>query len=93
MPIWFLALIAPLCCAVPAETSASLVQVAERALTQGEDGKLNVEFARVLGLKADQPLLLKRLQLEKDGATHVLNVLRNDANTIILYERRSPNAT
>jgi hypothetical protein len=69
-------------------TTTSLAQAANKAMAEGKDGTLNVGFARVLGLKAEQPLPLKRIQTENDGATNVLNVLRENTNTIILYERR-----
>src|SRR5687767_6995300 len=69
-------------------TTNSLAKVAEKALAEGKEATLNVGFARFLGLKADQPLPLKRLQFEKDGMTNVLNVLRDNTNTIILSERR-----
>ena len=82
------ALLTPLHNAGSAEASAALAQVADRVLTDGEDAKLNVVFAKVLGLKTEQPLTLKRLQFEKEGATHIFNVLKKDPNTIILSERR-----
>lgn len=62
-------------------------------MAEGKEATLNVGFARLLGLKADQPLPLKRLQFERDGMTNVLNVLRDDPNTIILSERRQSLAT
>ncbi|MHB8522928.1 MAG: hypothetical protein ACYDH9_19505 [Limisphaerales bacterium] len=88
LPIALLTLTSLFGCSHPAAPTQPLAPVAERALADGEDAKLKVGFARFLGLKAEQPLLLKRLQFEKDGATHVLNVLRHDPNTIILSERR-----
>ena len=93
LPLALVALIVQFDNAFAAEPSASLSQVADRALTQGEDAKLNAGFARMLGLKTEQPLLLKRLQFEKEGATNVLNVLLKDRNTIILSERRQSLAT
>ena len=69
-------------------TTDSLAKVADKALLEGKEATLNVGFARFLGLKAENPLPLKRLQFEKDGMTNVLNVLRDNTNTIILSERR-----
>ena len=57
-------------------------------MAEGKDATLSVGFARFFGLKAEQPLPLKRLQTEKDGVTNVLNVLRDNTNTIIMSERR-----
>ena len=93
LPLALVALIVPFNNAFAPEPPASLSQVADRALTQGEDAKLNAGFARILGLKTEQPLLLKRLQFEKEGATNVLHVLLKDRNTIILSERRRSLAT
>lgn len=69
-------------------TTNSLAQAADTALAEGKEATLNVGFARFLGLKAEQPLPLKRIQFEKDGATNVLNVLRDNPNTLILSERK-----
>jgi len=69
-------------------TTNSLAHAADKALAEGKDATLNVGFARFLGLKAEQPLPLKRIQFDKDGATNVLNVLRDNPNTLILSERR-----
>ena len=66
----------------------SLAQAADKALTGGKDATLSVGFARIIGLKAEKPLPLKRLQIEREGVTNVLNVLRDNPNTIILSERR-----
>jgi len=88
LPFALIALIVQFENAFAAESSAPLSQVADRALTDGKDAKLNAGFARMLGLKTDQPLLLKRLQIERDGATNVLDVLPKARNTIILSERR-----
>lgn len=71
----------------------SLAQAADKALAEGKEGTINVGFARFLGLKAEQPLPLKRIQFEKDGATNVLNVLRDNPNALILSERRQHIAT
>jgi len=65
----------------------SLAQVADKALAEGKDAKLNVGFALVLGLDAEQPLPLKRIEFVKAGVTNVLNVVRDHTNTIILSER------
>jgi hypothetical protein len=84
-----LALVAPvvrLQTAFAAAPSESLSQVADRVLTEGEEAKLNAGFAKVLGLKTEQPLVLKRLRFEKEGTTNVFNVLLKDRNTIILSE-------
>jgi hypothetical protein len=76
-------------CSERAEPAAeSLAQVADRALAEGRDATLNVGFAQVLGLQVDQPLPLKRVQFERDGATHLLDVGRKDPNLLILTERR-----
>ena len=76
-------------CASPSQsTSRPLAPLADRALAEGEDGKLNVWFAQFLGLEAHQPLRLKRLQFENDGAINRLHVLLEDHNAIILSERR-----
>jgi hypothetical protein len=81
-------------CSERAEPSAeSLAQVADRALAEGRDATLNVGFAQVLGLQVDQPLPLKRVQFERDGATHLLDVGRKDPNLLILTERRQALAT
>lgn len=74
-------------------TTNSLAQAADKAMAEGKDSTLSVGFARFFGLKAEQPLPLKRLKTEKDGATNVLNVLRENTNTIILSERRQLIAT
>ena len=93
-PIVLLTLIGLFGCSSPTRPkSEPLAQVAERALAEGKDAKLNVWFARYLGLKAEKPLPLKRLQFEKDGATNMLNVLRDQSDTIILSERRQLLAT
>lgn len=68
--------------------AATLSDVADRAVAEGKDATMNVGFARFLGLAADQPLALKRLQFEEDGATNIFNVLVNDPNTIVLMKRR-----
>jgi hypothetical protein len=73
--------------------SEPLAQAADRALAEGKDATLNVSFARFLGLSADQPMPVKRIQLETGGVTNMLNVLREDPNTIILSERRQLLAT
>ena len=49
---------------------------------------MNAAFARVLGLKTEQPLILKRLQFEKDGTTNVFKVLLKDRNKIVIAEHR-----
>ena len=74
-------------------TTNSLAQAADKALAEGKEATLNVGFARLLGLKAEQPLPLKRIQFEKNGVTNVLNVLRDNPNTLILSERRQLIAT
>lgn len=61
---------------------------AKRAIAEGKDVRLNAGFAHALGLKADHVLLLKRLEIQKEGATNMLNVVKDDRNTIILSERR-----
>jgi hypothetical protein len=92
--IAWLCLLGLFACSDRAEPSAeSLAQVADRALAEGSDATLNVGFARVLGLQAEQPLPLKRVQFESDGATHLLDVGRNDPNILILTERREALAT
>ncbi len=78
----------------PAQSATnSLAQAADKALAEGKETTLNVGFARYLGLKAEQPLPLKRIQIEKDGATNTLSILRDNPNTIILSERRQLLAT
>jgi hypothetical protein len=84
----FLALTTLCACNRSAESTESLASVADKATTQGEDAKLNVGFARVLGLKAEQPLRLKRLRFDEKAATHAVDVLQDDPNTIILTVRR-----
>jgi hypothetical protein len=74
-------------------TTGSLSKVADKALAEGKEATLNPRFARFLGLKADQPVPLKRLEFEREGITNVLNVLREPPNTIILFERRQSLAT
>ena len=66
----------------------TLARAADKTMAQGKDGKLNVGFAQFLGLKAEQPLSLKRLRIESDGATNMFNVLVERPDTIILSERR-----
>lgn len=73
--------------------SEPLARAADRALAEGKDATVNVGFARFLGLKADQPIPVKRIQLETGGVINMLNVLREDPNTIILSERRQLLAT
>jgi len=88
-PVALLTLLGLLNLSAPGQsTTNSLAQAANKAMVEGKDATLNVGFARFLGLKAEQPLPLKRIQTEKDGATNVLNVLRENTNTIILSERR-----
>ena len=88
-PIALLMLVGLVGCSESARPPAEpLAQVADRALAEGKDATLNVGFARFLGLKADQPMPVKRIQLETGGVTNMLNVLREDPNTIILSERR-----
>lgn len=92
IPIWAVALLIFLSpfdfYAQGQSTTISLTQVADTALAEGKEATLNVGFARLLGLKVEQPVPLKRIQFAKDGATNVLNVLRDDPNTLILSERR-----
>jgi len=95
-PIWTVSLLALLGFfgfSAPGQSTNSLEQAADKALVEGKEGTINVGFARFLGLKAEQPLPLKRIQFEKDGATNVLNVLRDNPNTLILSERRQLIAT
>lgn len=66
----------------------SLGRVADKALTEGKEATLNVGFARMLGLAADKPIPLMRLQFESRGTTNVFNVVRDTSDTIILFERR-----
>jgi hypothetical protein len=80
-------------CKKKTESTPALAAVVQRALAEGDDAKLNMGFARVLGLKAEQPLPLKRLQFETDGVTHMFNVLRDDTNTVILSERQQSLST
>ncbi|HLK54614.1 MAG TPA: hypothetical protein VKU42_14230 [Candidatus Angelobacter sp.] len=90
--LWRIALLALVCLlnfsASAQSATNQLAQVADKALADGKDATLNVGFARYLGLKAEQPLPLKRIQIGKEGVTNVLNVLRDNTNTIILSERR-----
>jgi hypothetical protein len=93
-PIALLMLVGLVGCSEAARPpSESLAQAADRALAEGKDATLNVSFARFLGLKADQPMPVKRIQLETGGVTNMLNVLREDPNTIILSERQQLLAT
>ena len=80
-------------CDFSAQAQSSLGPAADKALAEGKDATLNVGFARALGLRAEQPLPLRRIHSEKDGVTNVLNVLRDSTNTIILSERRQLLAT
>ncbi|MCB1125438.1 MAG: hypothetical protein KDM81_03005 [Verrucomicrobiae bacterium] len=76
-------------CSKPVQSGVgSLSEVADRAAAEGQDANMNVGFARFLGLRADQPVALKRLQFEQNGATNTLNVLANEPNTIILVKRQ-----
>ena len=84
----FGALLALALSATAQTTTTPLAQAANKAMVEGKDATLNVGFARFLGLKAERPLPLKRLQTETDGATNMLNVLRESTNTIILSDRR-----
>lgn len=84
----FIALIGFSGCADQSKPNESLAPIAALAMAEGTDAQLNVQFARILGFQADEALSLKRLQIEEDGATNILNVLRDDPNKLILSERR-----